>query len=1397
MKHVKNFFLYIMIFVVFVEISLNLLINLNKKKLEKILPIGSKINLVIYIFPNYIFIDNINISSENYSINTKNVFLKFSIIDFIENNFVINSLNVKNVYVNILALQPDVGALEENTSDFIRNRLEKYLKVIPTRSKLSNININYKNYFIEIQKIVRVYDKKLNIDSIQMYGVWNNVPFSINALLKNRIWSLNGKFSTSNFLFGVNNLEFMLYGDYSLYNSKNYVLTFVTPKNKYAVSGNINFNPLEIKSILDFNFAKGDLLLSFKDGVYSFNYNGIFNLKLPKFISNQVDFNNSKTFISLNFSKDEYFVEAKMFKPDFQFKFKLVNKIGEGFLNFNESQKIPFKLVYDESKKLLLVYNTQNKYKIDCRIDFSKDNIYYGYFKVLNFLSDITIKRNKNILSIDSNSYIDFNKINIEFSTNFSTGSLKVGYISRNNVSSVFFDSYFNISSKNSIFLLKCKNIFNTYSFVVEGDLRRVKSEFLIESSVKDFYFLKNKVFSLGKLSGKFVNNLLNLVLYDKNKTFLSKLKYDLKENVADLDLVANNKYISLDKLGFTASCTLNFLYSQDKLNFEGYYEIYNISYDSKKVFFDTKGNISSDKEILFSGQLFYNKNLITKYNLCYNYKKSQLYINLKDVNLISIQNKNLSFFDVELYAKINKNLLEEPILFYGRIRKDNSELEISSSTFKFNTGEIKVASKIRNFNFINNSIFSDLYINIKNINLSNTDIDLKVKNIWLNDEYYESFVMNCLYDKLTKKLIFYSNENANLNVSGTISFLGKSVIFEGFKIHDKIENYIVCNGKVGSQNDTLRLQLSKIPFSLVGNFLRLPLRGLKGNLYSNTNIVTISSDKKIYQINSNFIVSSLELDTIKLEKITGKFLINERYISFENVDVFFQPNQKISLKGDYSLVSDDINILINSDKCDISFLSGYHGLIKKALGEFSVNLKIIGKKNFPKLQGYFVLQKGILEFNEYLEYLKDLNMKITFFNRDIKLENFYSSYKNTALVGSGEYNLSGLYSFIIKTKGGDGIYTRLPELSFPVGQFFKLVKGEQFFPSNGYIHLDINLSKKYKDKLPFIFGKITMNNTHFTYPGVYTKGQFLESNFYHNIDIVAGNNVWYENEYLSTNISGKLNFKYLEDMPKIDINGEAISLRGKVNFLNTNFDINYGRLEILNRVVYIELKGSTDIVTAEKEKIPVNLIIERSKIDDIKPKLISPLYPDLTTEEITSLLLGVGKVYKSYDKIDIISSEKIDYLSTLRSHFVKIIDNTFATPIAKNILQKWGIADNFSVENVSNSSLAQTKSEQNNETTQAGIRVVDIFKDTKYVMEKYLSPDLMLSYSIALAEIQNKLNLKHELEISYRLGSNLFIKGIYNYDIRDENTQRYSPNVGVVIQPIFKLKTWEEEKDE
>ena len=65
-------------------------------------------------------------------------------------------------------------------------------------------------------------------------------------------------------------------------------------------------------------------------------------------------------------------------------------------------------------------------------------------------------------------------------------------------------------------------------------------------------------------------------------------------------------------------------------------------------------------------------------------------------------------------------------------------------------------------------------------------------------------------------------------------------------------------------------------------------------------------------------------------------------------------------------------------------------------------------------------------------------------------------------------------------------------------------------------------------------------------------------------------------------------------------------------------------------------------------------------------------------------------------------------------------------------------------------------------------IRHLRIFYGTKYSVEKNITSQFLLGYSITFDHIQKKLDLRHEVEMKYRLYNNLFLSG--SYELESEN---------------------------
>lgn len=254
-------------------------------------------------------------------------------------------------------------------------------------------------------------------------------------------------------------------------------------------------------------------------------------------------------------------------------------------------------------------------------------------------------------------------------------------------------------------------------------------------------------------------------------------------------------------------------------------------------------------------------------------------------------------------------------------------------------------------------------------------------------------------------------------------------------------------------------------------------------------------------------------------------------------------------------------------------------------------------------------------------------------------------------------------------------------------------------------------------------------------------------------------------------------------------VDGKISSNRGSLNYLGTNFRLRNGVLSIIKDVVYLELLGETKITDMNGNTHNINLIIDREKIENIKPRLVSLNDPKLKTEDIISILFGVKKYEdkKLYDPA-MLKEKDLNTSIYLRQQFIKLIDSNFATPLARNILQKTGLVDEVSV--------SYSPQEQTTQSDISNTTLLSYLKDTKYSFTKYLTDDVLMGYSITLGEKKQRLQLRHELEISYRLKGNIFLRGIYNFGVKDSiSTSRYSGETKIGIEPVWRFggEKWEE----
>ncbi|MCS7228070.1 MAG: translocation/assembly module TamB domain-containing protein, partial [Endomicrobia bacterium] len=729
-------------------------------------------------------------------------------------------------------------------------------------------------------------------------------------------------------------------------------------------------------------------------------------------------------------------------------------------------------------------------------------------------------------------------------------------------------------------------------SCIISGKIKKDKlfpsQRYILTASVKNCFINNINVFDDAEVSGEIIKDKILFKLNSTDNTLKVKSLWQPVEKYIFTEIILKKENVNIGAITTGVYSKIKIM-KDKKLNIVGSYTLNNVIYDKKSLaeVIEGKFNLQDKKEIIFEG-IVSRRKTDYKYQILLPLQPQKKYGLLKLTGITLLPGfKDENVYNAELTFNSDFIFTGE-VMLEGKLYNDTSEIIISSATVLLNKKTLTLATRLKNVEFKNQHIMGNIKIEVLTLENQVIHINSVVSDLWINNYPIEKIMIQAVYNIKKNEIDFIPVKLYGKNdttVSGKLIILPQNLSFVEYKIYNNSGEMLILIGDIGRKGDLLKINVTKIPIETFTSIIGMSKLDVKGVMDANIEVLSYNPIKSDYRLTSNFIVKNVEIVGMKVERITGRISNDEDSIYFENIDFVFNNAQKVRLLGEYYIKNQNLNFSLSSSKCALSIFNNFYNFIKTADGTLTVDVKIKGTKNLPRLYGYLLIQKGKVQFNKYLKYLDNVNLELKFEGNKVKIERCSGYYEQTKLVISGVYDINNSSEFYIHTEGGNGVFVTLEELSFPVGRFFKIVKGEKTFPSNGNLHFDLNL-KKYKSEI-LATGSIVMNNTYFTYPGISGRGIIKKyNNFFYDITLAANNNVWYENETISANITGKLNFKYLKNMQKSNINGKIEVLRGKVNFLNTPLNIKFGGMEILNRDIYLELEAETDIITTEQEKI-------------------------------------------------------------------------------------------------------------------------------------------------------------------------------------------------------------------
>ena len=722
----------------------------------------------------------------------------------------------------------------------------------------------------------------------------------------------------------------------------------------------------------------------------------------------------------------------------------------------------------------------------------------------------------------------------------------------------------------------------------------------------------------------------------------------------------------------------------------------------------------------------------------------------------------------------------------------------LNGSKYNISTGKVNIVSKLNNLHLGPIDLFGNLSVDGSLILKSSKSFELSgvvgTQDFWLNQYKLEN--SKFAFNLKNNKVDFSGVENSPLNINGSIDYSPDSYVFNTFSVTLNNNKYMSLNGIFSEKNRSkISLSLRSVEAEALSELFNSPLHFsglLDANIFFNGTIEKPTIEGSINLFNG--VVADIPADNFNVQFGVANSILSIGSVRLIKKDDYIITGGgsgpfSFTKSGYEKLKNEPLNFSLGIVNGRLSILKGLSSIIKSADGNLDCNASLSGTLDNPVLSGLLSVSDGKVSMGQYVKEFKDINVDCTLSNNEVLIKNFSAKAGDTELRVEGKMLLKDLspssFNLSAYTVGKKGLPMSFPQLPIPTPLMKKDGSNVLSSLSNGEPKFKLSLSGT--PQAQELNGWVELENTNFTYPSIlkHTGAQGDDFDFIRNLtwnlDLKAGKNTWYENEFVTVNAKGGLHLSGQGAKPVT--NGTLEAIRGEIVYLGNEFKIRTARLVVVNDKVFLEGSADTEITMPSSgenymagETSVVQLFIDYGNIDTIKPRFVSVSDPTLSSEKALALATGVDP-----DKFTI---EDKDFF--MRQQLLRIFDSTLATPLAKKLLRKTGLVDSFSAKYDPTKKQAQVQ-------TPGNPSIPELLSGTKYSLEKYLSDKVLLGYSITFDQTQSRLDLRHELDFSYQWVNNIFIRGVYELDNNDN--QLFPKDKRITVEQQWRFG-WPKKKD-
>ncbi|MDR3049349.1 MAG: translocation/assembly module TamB [Elusimicrobiota bacterium] len=745
-------------------------------------------------------------------------------------------------------------------------------------------------------------------------------------------------------------------------------------------------------------------------------------------------------------------------------------------------------------------------------------------------------------------------------------------------------------------------------------------------------------------------------------------------------------------------------------------------------------------------------------------------------------------------------------------IKYSNAEIKSQNAQIDLKSGQYFLNLELINTNIVPLNIFGKAAISGK------IDGDMYLGSVVLSNFWINKYKINAFearYKINGSSITVISDDSKNKVHLNTFALIDSKSRIVVRNFHWEHLNAAINANAVFDRNDfTVNLRGSNIDIDIIGDILNSPIEvSGNGNLFFKSSGTFANPT-----INLSLNVYNGSIALVPFDYANFVIDVHQNIASIKTVQIVKRNEMNLSISGEAPFwLSDSVKTEMMKKPVNIKYdFSDSKSSVLKYLsddfiapksGRILLNGNIKGSLNEISNNGRLIISGGVFDFQNYLSRAKDIEIDIALKDNYIVINKFFAKSSGGTLIITGGLNLD---SFAIRelnlrarTENG-GIPLTIPQLSIPSTIISDVIlkdvsKAEPFF--------DISIIGS--AAAPKISGTIILENARFNYPPSnddLSNFDFIPPNAQFEIDLLTGKNTNFENAIVNARIGGGVKFRGTAS--NLEIQGEINTQRGTLSYLGAAFNIVAGRVEIVNNRVYISGEGKTEVfASGGKNPDEVTLTITRSDVERLNLNFTSKDNPSMDSRTVIAKVLGI-KVDDASSQSENASKESNPEQTNwtgltdfeIRQQAVRLINSNFVVPLAKTLLRRTGIIDNLKVSYVdttaasaagraaSDSSESGENPESNDPsaiTDENSYTLANFLYGTKYTVEKNITNQMALGYSLLFDQLNNELDLRHGLELTYRLTNSLFLTG--NYELQSENIMR-QPDRRIMIRHQVKF---------